>query len=221
MLQRAYHTIHSSRPANPRTSRHSRRGGLRIFRKSDVQRRTIYAQLRLSELPVLFLRGGIEPRRGEGNKTEGFLGFLAVARRLWVRMSIRRQHGRRRWEPIRRWQELNGSLTSPEFRTSDGLFLSRLPISKTKPALCPGFFGNDPRRPAGRQPNRVLVRYPAGVIAAFSCPLITRSQETAIHRCRQDVGRHREGVDRCFSAPQVVFGRHQRTDQALRGVCIE
>ena len=50
----------------------------------------------------------------------------------------------------------------------------------------------------------------------LSNPLMTRSQETTIHRCRQDVIRHCEGIRRCISAPQVVFRRDQRADQALR-----
>ena len=96
-------------------------------------------------------------------------------------------------------------------------FVSHYLISQTTPTLCLAFFGNDLHQPVERQPSQVPVRYLASVIAAFSYLLTTHSQETAIHRCCQDVIGHFQGIFRCVSAPQVVFRRHQRPDQALRG----
>ena len=41
------------------------------------------------------------------------------------------------------------------------------------------------------------------------------SEETAGHRCDEDASGHRKGVSRRSPAPQIVFGRDQRTHQAL------
>ena len=56
--------------------------------------------------------------------------------------------------------------------------------------------------------------------SGLSNPLTTNSQETAVRRCRQGATRHREGILRCVSTPQVVSRRHQRPDQALRRTSI-
>ena len=42
------------------------------------------------------------------------------------------------------------------------------------------------------------------------------SEEAAAHRWDKDASRHCQGVGRCFSPSQVVFGMHRRTDQTLR-----
>ena len=42
------------------------------------------------------------------------------------------------------------------------------------------------------------------------------SEKAAVDRCDEDASRHRQGVSRCLSPPQVVFGRHLCTDQTLR-----
>ena len=46
--------------------------------------------------------------------------------------------------------------------------------------------------------------------------LTSHSEKTAAHRCNKDVVRHRKGIGRCSSPPQVMFGRHQCTHQTLR-----
>jgi hypothetical protein len=113
--------------------------------------------------------------------------------------------------------QLNDSLVSQAFQTRRlAPFIPHYPIPQTTSTPCLPFFGNDPHRSVGRQLSQVLVRYPTSVITAFSYLLTACSQETTIHRCRQDVTRHFQGIFRCVSTPQVVFGRHQRADQALR-----
>jgi len=84
---------------------------------------------------------------------------------------------------------------------------------------CLASFGKDPHQAVGRKLSQALVRYPVGT-ATLSTPLTTRSQETTVRRCRQDVTGHCEGIYRCVSAPQVVFRWHQRADQALRGASL-
>jgi len=56
----------------------------------------------------------------------------------------------------------------------------------------------------------------AVLLAAFSNPLTTHSQETTVHRCRQAVTGHCEGIFRRVSTPQGVSRGRQRVDQALR-----
>ena len=45
---------------------------------------------------------------------------------------------------------------------------------------------------------------------------ISSSKETTVHRWNKDASRHRKGVCRRLSAPQIVFGRHQCAYQTLR-----
>ena len=47
-------------------------------------------------------------------------------------------------------------------------------------------------------------------------PLTPRSKETADYRCYEDVPRRGQRVNRYFSSPQIVFGRHHRAHQTLR-----
>ena len=89
------------------------------------------------------------------------------------------------------------------------------PASYTTPALCLAPFGNDLHRLVGRQPSQVLVSHPAATATLFN-RLTTHSQETTVRRCCENATRHCEGILRRVSTPQVVFGRHQRADQALR-----
>jgi hypothetical protein len=46
--------------------------------------------------------------------------------------------------------------------------------------------------------------------------LTPRSKETTDHQCYKDVPRHCHGVSRCFSSPQILFGRHNCAHQTLR-----
>ena len=54
-------------------------------------------------------------------------------------------------------------------------------------------------------------------IVVAPTPLTSRSEETTVHRCDEDAARYRKGISRRLSAPQIVFGRHQRHRETLRG----
>ena len=90
------------------------------------------------------------------------------------------------------------------------------PISHSKSATenpCQLFTNDGPRR-VGQQSDRVHVRFPTIAVVANS--LITRSKETATHRCHEGVSRHRKGIGRCISSPQILLGWHQCAHQKLR-----
>ena len=82
------------------------------------------------------------------------------------------------------------------------------------PNSCLPPFENDLRRRVGQGSLRGHVRNPT--IVAVSLPLTTRSKEAADYRCYKDVPRCGQRVNRRFSSPQIVFGRHHRAHQTLR-----
>ena len=91
----------------------------------------------------------------------------------------------------------------------------RRPILQTTPTTCPVPPGNDLRQAAVHNPSQVLVRCLI-VTPALSNWLTFHSQETAVRRCRQDATGYCKGIVGCISTAQVVSGRYQRIDQALR-----
>jgi hypothetical protein len=93
-------------------------------------------------------------------------------------------------------------------KTTDDLRSLTVPSHKQY-QHCSGILRKRPPSCDGMPTEPVLVRYLAAVATSLN-PLTTHSQETTVHRCRQNVTGH-----------QVVFRRHQRpADQTLRGASV-